>query len=93
LAVDSGGAGAAIGRFFKALVGLGDRPDNVRNLLRPQSGTVDAAGRVIVTDAGRQAVFVFDQKLGKMDVWQRATKDFNFVSPVGVATDKKWRLF
>jgi len=88
LAVNDGGAGAAIGRFFKALVGLGDRPDNVRNLLRPQSGTVDAAGRIIVTDAGRQAVFVFDQKLGKMDVWQGATKDFNFVSPVGVATAK-----
>ena len=88
LAVDDGGAGAAIGRFFKALVGLGDGPDNVRNLLRPQSGTVDATGRIIVTDAGRQAVFVFDQKLGKMDVWRGATEDFNFVSPVGVATAK-----
>jgi len=88
LAVDDGGAGAAIGRFFKALVGLGDGPDNVRNLLRPQSGTVDAAGRVIVTDVGRQALFVFDQKLGKLDVWWEATEDFNFVSPVGVATAK-----
>jgi len=88
LAVDDGGAGAAVGRFFKALVGLGDEPDDVRNLLRPQSGTVDATGRVIVTDAGRQAVFVFDLKLGKMDVWRGATAEFNFVSPVGVATAK-----
>ncbi len=87
-AVDDGGAGAAIGRFFKALVGLGDGPDNVRNLLRPQSGTVDAAGRIIVTDAGRQALFVFDQKLGTMNIWRGATDDFNFVSPVGVTTAK-----
>ena len=87
-AVNDGGAGAAIGRFFKALVGLNDRPDTSRSLLRPQSGTVDAAGRIIVTDAGRQAIFVFDQKLGKLDVWRGATKDFNFVSPVGVAVAK-----
>jgi len=87
-AVDNGGAGAAIGRFFKALVGLGDRPDSVRNLLRPQSGTVDVAGRIIVTDAGRQALFVFDQKLGRMDVWRGATENLDFVSPVGVATAK-----
>jgi len=87
-AVDDGGAGAAIGRFFKALVGLGYETDNVRNLLRPQSGTVDAEGRIIVTDAGRQALFVFDQKLGKMDIWRGATEDFDFVSPVGVATAK-----
>ncbi len=83
-AVDDGGTGAAIGRFFKALVGLGDEPDNARNLLRPQSGVVDAAGRVIVTDAGRQGLFVFDQAHGKMDVWREATKMLNFVSPVGV---------
>jgi DNA-binding beta-propeller fold protein YncE len=87
-AVDEGGAGAAIGRFFKSLVGLGDEPDNARNLLRPQSGAVDAAGRVIVSDAGRQSLFVFDQANGKMHVWRGATENLNFVSPVGVAVAK-----
>lgn len=87
-AIDDNGAGASIGRFFKALVGLGDEPDNARNLLRPQSGTVDAQGRVIVTDAGRQALFVFDEKQGKMSVWKSATGNLNFVSPVGVSTAK-----
>lgn len=86
--VDGSGTGAAISKFFKALVGLGDEPDNARNLLRPQSGTVDAQGRVIVTDAGRQAVFVFDEKLGKLDVWTAATENLNFVSPVGVSVAK-----
>jgi DNA-binding beta-propeller fold protein YncE len=87
-AVDNGGAGAAIGHFFKALVGLGDESDRVRSLLRPQSGTVDALGRVIVTDAGRQALFVFDEKLGKMSVWRAATESLSFVSPVGVSVAK-----
>lgn len=87
-AVDNGGAGAAVGRFFKALVGLGSEASNERNLLRPQSGAVDADGRVIVTDAGRQALFVFDLKHGKLNIWRAATEDYNFVSPVGVATAK-----
>lgn len=87
-AVVEDGAGASIGRFFKALVGLGDEQDKVRNLLRPQSGAVDAGGRVIVTDAGRQNLFVFDEKLGRMDIWRGATETLNFVSPVGVAVAK-----
>lgn len=87
-AIDDSGAGAAIGRFFKALVGLGDEPDRVRNMLRPQSGVVDAIGRVIVSDAGRQGLFVFDQKQGKMDVWREATESLDFISPVGVSVAK-----
>lgn len=83
-AVDGGGAGEAIGRFFKALVGLGSESVRVRTLLRPQSGTVDALGRVIVTDAARQALFVFDEKQGKLSIWKGATDSYNFVSPVGV---------
>ncbi len=84
-AVDDGGAGAAIGRFFKALVGLGDEADSMRNLFRPQTGAVDDKGRVIVTDVGRQAVFVFDQAAGEVNVWRAVNEDVNFVSPVGVA--------
>ena len=87
-AIDDGGAGAAIGRFFKALVGVGEDPDSSRNLLRPQSGVVDASGRVLVTDAGRQAVFTFDQQQGRLDVWRVATDTLNFVSPVGIAVTK-----
>lgn len=86
--IDDGGAGASVGKFFKALVGLGDEPDSRRNLMRPQSGTVDSLGRVIVTDVGRQALFVFDKKQGKLDVWKGATADLNFVSPVGVSVAK-----
>ncbi len=87
-ALDDGGAGAAIGRFFKKLVGLGDEPDRVRTLLRPQSGTVDGMGRVIVTDAGRQAIFVFNEKQGKLLIWKAANEALNFISPVGVDVAK-----
>ena len=87
-AIDNSGTGAALGRFFKALVGLGEEPERVRNLLRPQSGTVDATGRIIVTDAGRQSIFVFDQNLGKLSIWKSATERLDFVSPVGISVAK-----
>lgn len=83
-AQDDGGAGAAIKNFFKMLVGLGSGSDQTRTLLRPQSGVVDANGRIIVTDAGRQAIFVFDEKQGQMLIWRDANEEYGFVSPVGV---------
>lgn len=71
--------------FFNAIVGLG-KGSGFRNILqRPQSGTVDAAGRVLVTDASRLAVFVFDEKAGKLFVWDQASPVANFASPVGIA--------
>jgi DNA-binding beta-propeller fold protein YncE len=85
----SGGAGEAITGFFKSLVGLGqDSRRRRRMLLRPQTGVVDASGRIIVTDVGRQAIFVFDEKQGRLQVWRAAAEDYNFVSPVGIAIAK-----
>ncbi len=54
-------------------------------LQRPQSGTVDATGRILVTDASRQAVFVFDPAAGELLVWDKADGLANFVSPNGIA--------
>ena len=51
-------------------------------LKRPQSGMVDASGRVLVTDAGR--VLVFDQAQGKLQVWDRAEGNTPFITPVGI---------
>jgi DNA-binding beta-propeller fold protein YncE len=83
--IEGEGAGTAILNFFKAIVGLGSDASSVRSLLRPQSGVVDASGRIIVTDAGRAAVFVFDEKQGRLSIWREANEQLNFVSPVGVA--------
>ncbi|MGQ0524691.1 MAG: 6-bladed beta-propeller [Betaproteobacteria bacterium] len=63
---------------------LGEKPLTV--LQRPQSGTVDAKGRILVTDASRQAVFVFDTVAGDLMVWDKADGLINFVAPVGIAT-------
>lgn len=82
--IEESGAGTTILKFFKTLVGLGDDDNQVRSLLRPQSGVVDAKGRILVTDAGRAAVFVFDEQQGKLSIWREANEQFNFVSPVGV---------
>jgi DNA-binding beta-propeller fold protein YncE len=86
--IEEGGAGEAITNFFRALVGLGSDAENLKLLQSPKAGVVDQSGRILVTDAGRQAIFVFDEKLGKLDIWKEAHEDYNFVSPVGVAIAK-----
>ena len=83
--IKEGGVGESITDFLKMLVGLGSGSENLRLLQSPKAGVVDAAGRILVTDAGRQAIFVFDEKLGKLDIWNEAHEDYNFVSPVGIA--------
>jgi DNA-binding beta-propeller fold protein YncE len=67
------------------LVGLFDDGDEKISLKRPQSGTVDASGRVLVTDVSNHAVFVFDQAAGKLLVWEMAQPTRRFVTPVGIA--------
>lgn len=71
--------------FLRWLAGLivGEQAPVV--LQRPQSGAVDTAGRVFVTDASRQAVFVFDTRAGELVVWDKAEGYANFLMPVGIA--------
>jgi DNA-binding beta-propeller fold protein YncE len=71
--------------FLRWLAGLDGREQNPVVLQRPVSGVVDEAGRIYITDASRQGVFVFDEQAGRLDVWDRAQGVRNFVSPVGVA--------
>lgn len=67
------------------LVGLARGNSRPTELQRPQSGTVDEAGRIYVTDVSRQAVFVFDALGGELDVWEHAEGLATFVAPVAVA--------
>lgn len=75
--------GNTIGSFFRWLVGLGEQQPI--ELQRPQSGTVDEAGRIYVTDAGLGAVYVFDPVAGELAVWTGAGGLRNFSAPVGIA--------
>ena len=74
-------------RFFRWLVGLGsgDKPPQLE-LLRPSSGTVDAEGRVLVTDVARHSVMVFDVEKGDIFEWQLAAADNGFKTPIGVVS-------
>jgi len=79
-------AADGIGGAFRRLAAfiVGEQAPTV--LQRPQSGTVDAAGRILVTDASRQAVFVFDPVAGELLVWDKADGLANFIAPIGIAT-------
>lgn len=54
-------------------------------LQRPQSGMVDAAGRIYVTNSGAAAVLVFDRVAGELLVWDMAEGLTKFLNPVGIA--------
>ena len=72
-------------KFLRWLVGLGSGRAKENQLLRPQSGVVDAGGRILVTDAGRPSVFVFDEANATLAVWREAAAGVDFLSPVGIA--------
>lgn len=67
------------------VAGLAEQPEQPVVLQRPQTGTVDDAGRVLVTDVSRNAVYVFDAAGGRLDVWEQAATGIPFRQPVGIA--------
>lgn len=74
--------------ILRAIAGLVTGESRPVELARPQSGAVDEAGRIYVTDASRQAVFVFDPVAGKLDTWDKAEGLANFAGPVAVVSAK-----
>ena len=74
-----------VSAFLQWLAGLFDADAALVVLQRPQSGVTDEDGRIFVTDTSRQAVFVFDQKKGSLDVWEYAMEATRFVAPAGIA--------
>ena len=84
-AVEGQRDGAAL-RMLRWIAGIG-REKGVRELIRPQSGMVDESGRILVTDAGREAVVVFDESAGELNFWAEAERGRSFQSPVGIAAD------
>ncbi len=73
-----------VGGFLRWLAGIITGEQTPVVLQRPQSGVVDANGRIFVTDSSRQALFVFEQKAGELQVWDKAAGLAGFVSPVAV---------
>jgi DNA-binding beta-propeller fold protein YncE len=83
---------SAASKLFAWVVGLAEQPNQPVVLQRPQSGLVDAAGRVLVTDVSRNAVFVFDEAGGRLAVWDQATKTQRFAAPIGLAIGRGGEL-
>ena len=69
--------------IFSWLLGLFEPEVRPVILQRPQSGVVDGSGRILVTDTSRQAVYVFDQKLGRLLVWEGG-EEHRFIAPSGI---------
>lgn len=81
------------GSILRWLAGLLAGDERPVALQRPQSGVTDEQGRILVTDNSRQAVFVFDEQQGKLDVWEKASGLTNFVSPIGIALGANGEIF
>lgn len=82
---DSGGDPNLGVELLKWLVGLFDAAEDKLVLKRPQTGMVDAQGRILVTDIGNQAVLVFDHIAAQLHVFTQAADGRNFVTPIGIA--------
>ena len=78
--------GAAV-RVLRWIAGITGASDRKKQLIRPQSGMVDETGRVLVTDAGREGIVVFDEAQAELTVWDEAEPGRAFLSPVGIVAD------
>jgi DNA-binding beta-propeller fold protein YncE len=86
--VPSSDAGKSTGEIILEVVtGFLFGKPNYIELVRPVSGTVDGKGRILVTDASLAAVVVFDMAGNKVSLWDRASEEENFFSPVGIVED------
>ena len=87
------GAGTGLRKAWSWIVGLTEREPAAVVLQRPQTGMVDARGRVLVTDVSRGAVFVFDEAGGKLAVWDKASPTQRFVAPVGITAGPDGQVY
>ena len=78
--------GAAV-KLLRWIAGMTRGDEQVTELIRPQSGMVDSAGRILVTDVGKQAVVVFDELNAELLIWDEAAPAKSFLSPIGIAGD------
>ena len=77
-----GSAATRLGRWIAGLDGADESP---LVLQRPSALVGDEAGRLYVSDASRQAVFVFDEAAGALQLWERADGLLRFLAPAGLA--------
>lgn len=72
-------------RLGRWIAGLDEAPDAPLVLQRPAAVVGDDEGRLYVSDASRQAIFVFDAAAGELQLWDQAAPGLRFVAPSGMA--------
>lgn len=78
-------AAGLLQRLGRAITGLDEAPAAPQVLQRPAVVVGDEQGRLYVSDAGRGAVWVFDEQAGELLQWTQATDAQPLVSPSGLA--------
>lgn len=76
---------------LKWLAGLG-RESHIDVLQRPMTGAIDDEGRILIVDVSRAAIYVFDEKEGKLDVWEFVYSK-HFIAPTGIAIGPEGKIF
>jgi DNA-binding beta-propeller fold protein YncE len=82
---------SSVTKFMHWLVGLDSGAQDPNQLDRPQSGIV-LDGRIYVTDIGKRAVFVFDERDPRLHSWNMADQDNEFIAPVGIVAESAERI-
>lgn len=72
-------------RLGRWIAGLDEAATAPLVLQRPNALVGDEAGRLYVSDTSRQAVFVFDEAAGELQLWDRADGLLRFLAPGGLA--------
>jgi len=71
-------------RLLGWIAGIFSGSPEPRVLQRPQSGMVDEAGRIYVTDVSRPGVFLFDNVARELHIWEFADRNSRFIAPIGI---------
>jgi len=72
-------------QFLSWVAGLDGAEGDRMRVVRPHMGLMDPAGRILVSDVGRGAVFVFDEAKPGLQVWTQADRAASFLAPAGIA--------
>jgi len=83
----------ALRTFGRWLVGLDGRGESPLVLQRPAAVVGNGQGRLFVSDTSRQAVFVFDERAGELQLWEQADGAIRFLAPSGLAPAPDGGLF
>jgi len=71
-------------KFLGWIAGIFSGSPEPRVLQRPQSGMVDEAGRIYVTDVSRPGIYLFDTVARELHIWEFADRYSRFIAPIGI---------